>query len=73
MSPKTDRRSRAEEQFSKARKTHEEAKGAVEAETRAMRAKTARLKEQRLAKQASDATEGKELPAAKRKPRAKTA
>lgn len=71
MAAKTDRRSQAEERFSKAQTTHKEAKAAVVAETQAMRAKTARLKEQRLAKEAADAAE-KQPPAPKGGKRAKT-
>jgi hypothetical protein len=55
-----DARSRAEQKFSQTRKTDETAKGMVEAERKAVREKTARLRAQRLNGDSETATEQRE-------------
>jgi len=60
-------RSQAEERFDRARRTTEEATSIIDVERDAMRKKTARLRELRLAKEAEETAA-----AAEKKPAAKT-
>lgn len=66
-------RTRAEERFNKATKTHEVAQALIDQELQAVRSKTAKLKAARLAKEAEEAASeaGVKKPAAKT-PAAKT-
>jgi hypothetical protein len=68
MSQPKSARTRAEERFDKARRTHEVASSLIEQELRAVRSKTAKLKAARLAKEAEDAASE----ASVKKPAAKT-
>lgn len=63
-------RSRAEEQFGKARKTHEVATALIDKELQAVRSKTARLKAARLAMEAEEGVQQarQKKPAGRKKP-----
>ena len=62
-------RDRAEAKFNKAQKTTDEAKAAVDSERHATRTKTARLKEERLAKEAAEGRSELDKKPKARKPR----
>ena len=64
-------RDRAEAKFNKAQRTTDEAKSATDAERQATRTKMARLKAERLAKEAGEATSELDNKPRAKKPRGK--
>jgi hypothetical protein len=73
MSQPKSARTRAEERFDKARKTHEIASTLIEQELQAVRSKTAKLKAARLAKEVEDAASETKKPAARTRKTARRA